>query len=528
MRFTTSRPGASHTLTHSRFVLSFFMGIFLLALVGCATSSYTPFVTAVSSTANPLVAQYTVQHYHPGFSVWIEFGTDTNYGRQTSVVSDSVSVTGGAAVNILVAGMLPQTTYHMRAHVDSPTGSWLDQDQTFTTGAVPALKPPPQFKVTTGPANVAPAPGIELLSLVAPTGDPNNPNVFSGIATDLQGRIIWYCPQPAEPLKLLPNGHFIYQIGTDLQEVDLACNVVRDISLAQVNQSLQAHGYSFPPLTTFHHDMLVLPNGHWIALAQVTENIDGLTGYSGPTPVMGDLILDIDPTGDVVWVWSAFDHTAEGLDPNRHLQGLPDWTHSNALVYTADGNLLLSIRHQSWIIKVDYENGAGDGHIVWKLGQDGDYTLTNGDPSQWFYAEHYPSVLSVDGSKTTLAVFDNGNLRLDSSLVPCGSTATAPSCYTRATIFQLDEDKRQATIEWQYLPGFFSFWGGSIEALTSGNSRHVEFTSSDPFNTLSAQIREVTDDAGNPEIVWQMDITGAWAYRGNRIPSLYPGVKWQH
>jgi arylsulfate sulfotransferase len=528
MRFTTSRPGASHTLTHSRFVLSFFMGIFLLALVGCATSSYTPFVTAVSSTANPLVAQYTVQHYHPGFSVWIEFGTDTNYGRQTSVVSDSVSVTGGAAVNILVAGMLPQTTYHMRAHVDSPTGSWLDQDQTFTTGALPALKPPPQFKVTTGPANVAPAPGIELLSLVAPTGDPNNPNVFSGIATDLQGRIIWYCPQPAEPLKLLPNGHFIYQIGTDLQEVDLACNVVRDISLAQVNQSLQAHGYSFPPLTTFHHDMLVLPNGHWIALAQVTENIDGLTGYSGPTPVMGDLILDIDPTGDVVWVWSAFDHTAEGLDPNRHLQGLPDWTHSNALVYTADGNLLLSIRHQSWIIKVDYENGAGDGHIVWKLGQDGDYTLTNGDPSQWFYAEHYPSVLSVDGSKTTLAVFDNGNLRLDSSLVPCGSTATAPSCYTRATIFQLDEDKRQATIEWQYLPGFFSFWGGSIEALTSGNSRHVEFTSSDPFNTLSAQIREVTDDAGNPEIVWQMDITKAWAYRGNRIPSLYPGVKWQH
>jgi arylsulfate sulfotransferase len=528
MRFTTSRPGASHTLTHSRFVLSFFMGIFLLALVGCATSSYTPFVTAVSSTANPLVAQYTVQHYHPGFSVWVEFGTDTNYGRQTSVVSDSVSVTGGAAVNILVAGMLPQTTYHMRAHVDSPTGSWLDQDQTFTTGALPALKPPPQFKVTTGPANVAPAPGIELLSLVAPTGDPNNPNVFSGIATDLQGRIIWYCPQPAEPLKLLPNGHFIYQIGTDLQEVDLACNVVRDISLAQVNQSLQAHGYSFPPLTTFHHDMLVLPNGHWIALAQVTENIDGLTGYSGPTPVMGDLILDIDPTGDVVWVWSAFDHTAEGLDPNRHLQGLPDWTHSNALVYTADGNLLLSIRHQSWIIKVDYENGAGDGHIVWKLGQDGDYTLTNGDPSQWFYAEHYPSVLSVDGSKTTLAVFDNGNLRLDSSLVPCGSTATAPSCYTRATIFQLDEDKRQATIEWQYLPGFFSFWGGSIEALTSGNSRHVEFTSSDPFNTLSAQIREVTDDAGNPEIVWQMDITGAWAYRGNRIPSLYPGVKWQH
>lgn len=518
----------SQALTRLQVILSSLLGIVLLTCVSCGTSSSIPYLGAVTPTANPLVAQYSVRHYHSGFSVWVEFGTDTNYGRQTSVVTDSTSVAGGSAVNVLVAGMLPETTYHMRAHVDSPTGSWVDQDQTFTTGALPTLKPSPQFKVTKGPAQATPAPGIELLSLVGPSGDPNNPNAFSGMATDLQGRIIWYCPQPAEPLKLLPNGHFIYQVGTDLQEVDLACNVIRDVSLAQVNQSLQAHGYAFPPLNFFHHDMLVLPNGHWIALAQVTENIDGLTGYSGPTPVMGDLILDIDPTGDVAWVWSAFDHSAEGLDPNRHLQGLPDWTHSNALVYTADGNLLLSIRHQSWIIKVDYEDGAGDGHIVWKLGEEGDFTLTNGDPSEWFYAEHYPDVLSVDGSKTTMAVFDNGNLRLDSSLVPCGSTATAPSCYTRAAIFQFDEDTRQATVEWQYLPGFFSFWGGSIEALSTGTNRHIEFTSSDPFNTLSAQIREVTDDPANPQMVWQMDITGAWAYRGNRMPSLYPGVTWQH
>lgn len=478
-------------------------------------------MSEVSPTANPLVAQYSVRHYKPGFSVWVEFGTDTNYGRQTALVSDSVSVSGGAAVNVLVAGMLPQTTYHMRAHVDSPSGAWLDEDHSFTTGALPSLNPPlPQFAVTTGQAKVASAPGVELLSLVAPTGDPNDPNRFTGLATDLQGRVIWYCPQPAEPLKLLPNGHFIYQIGTDLQEVDLACNVLRDVSLADVNQSLQAHGYSFPPLNTFHHDMLVLPNGHWIALAQVTENIDGLNGYSGPTAVMGDIILDLDTNGEVVWVWSSFDH----LDPNRHLQGLPDWTHSNALVYTADGNLLLSIRHQSWIIKIDYEDGAGDGHIVWKLGQDGDYTLMSGDPSQWFYAEHYPYVVSVDGSKTTLAVFDNGNLRLDSSLVPCGSTATAPSCYTRATIFQINEDTRVADLLWQDTPGFYSFWGGSIAELSNGN---VEFTSSDPFNTLSARILEVTQK-DTPQIVWQMDITGAWAYRGNRIPSLYPGVTWQH
>ena len=32
---------------------------------------------------------------------------------------------------------------------------------------------------------------------------------------------------------------------------------------------------------------------------------------------------------------------------------IADSTHSNALVYTADGNLLLSMRNQSWILKID-------------------------------------------------------------------------------------------------------------------------------------------------------------------------------
>src|SRR5206468_10142899 len=136
----------------------------------------------VTPTANPLVAQYSVRRYHSGFSVWVEFGTDTNYGRQTSVVTDSTAVPGGSTVNVLVAGMLPQTTYHMRAHVDSPTGSWLDQDQTFTTGALPTDPPLPQFTVTGGASgsSAAPSPGVELLSLVNTTGA----KVMQAVVTD--------------------------------------------------------------------------------------------------------------------------------------------------------------------------------------------------------------------------------------------------------------------------------------------------------------------------------------------------------
>ena len=270
----------------------------------------------------------------------------------------------------------------------------------------------------------------------------------------------------------------------------------------------------------FSHDVLTLPNGHWVTIIQASQDFTDLPGYPGTTSVLGDLLVDIDLNGKVAWSWSAFDH----LDITRYPYfGLPDWTHSNALVYTNDGNLLLSIRHQSWILKIDYGNGTGSGNILWRLGEGGDFTLLGGDASQWFYAQHFPNIIDVNGSQTTVAVYDNGNFRIDPSTgVYCGSTG-APPCYTRATIFQIDESKNIATLFWQDLPGYFSFWGGSIDLLSNGD---MEFDSSDPFDTDDSQITEVTQ-TGSPQIVWQMNITGTNAYRGYRIPSLYPGVTWQ-
>lgn len=516
----------------SRGALGFSAGVlfFTLTLFGCGSGAPIPPLTVIAATPNPLVAQYSIGHFDSGLTAWVEFGPDTTYGRQTSVMTDPVTGPRGPTLNILVAGMLPQTTYHMRAHVNGPSGSWVDQDQTFTTGVLPETQTPgaaspPQFpviSVTLPTPGLTPSPGVELLSVTS---------AVQAVAVDLQGNVIWYCPGNAEPVKPMQNGHFIIVRPTDLQEVDLACNVVRDVSMAQVNESLQANGYDFtipPPLgltggNPFHHDVLVLPNGHWIGLCEIAKNFTDLPGYPGTTQVVGDALVDIDPNGNVVWVWSSFDH----LDVNRYPYfGLPDWTHSNALVYTADGNLLLSMRNQSWILKIDYANGMGSGNLLWKLGQDGDFTLLGGDPSQWFYAQHYPNILSVNGSQTTLAVYDDGNLRIGSDGQPCGPPVPpAPDCYSRATIFQIDESTNIASLQWQYLPGFFSYWGGSIDVLSNGD---VEFDSSAPSNFAGSEIIEVTP-TGSAQVVWQMNIVGAGAgvYRGYRVPSLYPGVTWQ-
>ena len=508
-------------MTKSEMLLcSFVIILSTLASVGCG-GSYTPPVAGLKATSHPLVAQYTIPVSRQGTTAWVEFGTDTNYGRTTSVQTNNAS----DLVNILVAGMKPKTTYHLRAHAAWAGGSWVDQDQTFTTGALPSSILPPTFSIAPPapdlPVTAAPAPGVELLSLFATGG-------LGAAATDLEGNLIWYCPSSAAfPIKLMQNGHFIINLGEDLQEVDLACNTIRDVSTAEVNQSLQANGYSFmipanlgiPGGSPFHHDVLVLPNGHWITLCQIAKTFSDLPGYSGTTNVVGDAVVDIDTNGNVGWAWSSFDH----LDVNRHPYfGLPDWTHSNALVYTADGNLLVSMRHQSWILKIDYHDGSGSGDVLWKLGPDGDFTIEGGDPSQWFYSQHYPAVLSTSGSQTTLGVFDNGNFRPDATGIACQTTPTAPACYSRATIFLVDESTNLATLLWQDLPGYFSFWGGNVGVLSDND---VEFAMSEPTGGTSSQIMEVTQSA-SPQIVWQMNIDGANAYRGYRIPSLYPGVTW--
>ena len=151
--------------------------------------------------------------------------------------------------------------------------------------------------------------------------------------------------------------------------------------------------------------------------------------------------------------------------------GYPDWTHSNALLYSADdGNLLLSIRAQSWIIKIDYANGSGAGDILWKLGEEGAFTLTGGtDPTDWFYAQHGPSFASAN-TTGKVQLGGNGNTRL----YPDGETCTADGqpfcpCSSTGELIEIDETAKIATIVTKFAPGEYSL-GRKRRTLTPGPS----------------------------------------------------------
>ena len=85
----------------------------------------------------------------------------------------------------------------------------------------------------------------------------------------------------------------------------------------------------------------------------------------------------------------------------------------------------------------------------------------------------------------------------------------------------VDELARTADVSWEYAPGWFSSWGGSIRVLSNGN---VECDSSSVDGGYSRVIEVMA--GAEPQLVWQMDTSDAFLYRAYRIPSLYPGVQW--
>jgi hypothetical protein len=193
------------------------------------------------------------------------------------------------------------------------------------------------------------------------------------------------------------------------------------------------------------------------------------------------------------------------------------------VIYSPDDqSLMLSMRHQSWVLKIDYRDGLGSGDVLWKLGNQGDFTLLNGaEPMDWQYAQHDINIVSSGSAGNFDALlFDNGNSRvMDGAGNLCGPGA---QCYSRVVIYHVDENARTVTPAWVNTLDMFSYFGGSARVLANGNIEFDECAGPAPGpNSAIFEVTPVTP----PETVWQMTVS-EYAYRAFRMPSLYPGVQW--
>jgi hypothetical protein len=157
------------------------------------------------------------------------------------------------------------------------------------------------------------------------------------------------------------------------------------------------------------------------------------------------------------------------------------------------------------VIKIAYENGAGDGHVIWRLGQGGDFTVNSTDPNPWFTHQH--DAHFIDAS--TLIVFDDGDTR----------HASDPTADSRGQVWKLDEQTLTATLVFNADLGNYSDALGSAQRLSNGN---YVFTSGRQGQAphFFGQSIEVQPD-GSKAYVLQVNQP---FYRSFRIQTLYEGI----
>lgn len=197
-----------------------------------------------------------------------------------------------------------------------------------------------------------------------------------------------------------------------------------------------------------HHDGRRLKNGNIVLLCG-TELPDAIArrvkgGRPGTESAGGkiwsDVIVEMTTAGRVVWEWRAWEH----LDPDTEtLTAMQDprdeWTHANGVFETPDGDLLVSFRNISTVVRIQRSTGK----IVWKLG------------APPLSGQHCPTMLS----NGNILLYDNGPHRLDESFPFSRVIEVNPS--TNAIVWKYQEPR-------QFY--FFSPRISSAQRLPNGNT----------------------------------------------------------
>lgn len=456
---------------------------------------------AVSHTHHPLVVLYSAPPCPAGSEVRVEFKPKQTEGRAT--LTPPRPCREGASVNFWLAGLRAGASYTARHFVDDQPASAPVRFE--TSGEIPS-----RFF----PQTASGGPTLETsypLMLHSPLAEPPS-------ATDLEGNLVWYYPGNLTSLTRLEDGGRVWGFVQDLsgpperqviREFDLAGITLRETDAGEVNRQLEARGLR--PITGFHHEVRSLPGGKVLALASSEHVFTDVQG-EGEVDVIGDTIIVLDSNLQVEWVWDSFDHldvsrlstlphvcngTTAGCPPYWLKPVANDWTHGNAVALTPDGNLLFSMRHMDWLIKIDYDNGNGSGNVIWRLGREGDFTPVSDDPNPWFSHQH-DGVILEDGR---LLVFDNGNFRFEDD----------KSVRSRGQVWRLDEAARTARLEVNADLGAYAFALGSAQALESGYHWGV--------GIVGMTAMGVETNAGGGVVYWLG--TPSPVYRSYRLKDMY-------
>ena len=287
-----------------------------------------------------------------------------------------------------------------------------------------------------------PTPGYTFMS---------NFGLASGISSylmilDNSGRPVYYKKMSAycSDFKLQPNGLITYY------DSRVPCFYGMDNQFSIVDTFSCSNGYE-----TDLHELQILPNGHYMVIADDYEKVDMskiVSGGDTSATVTGIIIQEIDKNKNVVFQWRSWDHykITDATSDIDLTKSAIDYVHTNAIELDKDGNILISNRHMDEITKINRETGD----IMWRLGgKNNEFQFINDDIG----FSHQHDIRRLPNGDISL--FDDGNLHWS-------------QLASRAVEYKLDEVNKTAELVWQFRnnPDETSAAMGNVQRLSNGNS----------------------------------------------------------
>ncbi|MFP4527413.1 MAG: aryl-sulfate sulfotransferase [Candidatus Kapaibacterium sp.] len=247
--------------------------------------------------------------------------------------------------------------------------------------------------------------------------------------------------------KMVPDGNMIFAVGG--QHYYLKMNKKFEVidTLRMVNGLADAH------------DCLELENGHRVfcdynyRYVDLTDSVEG--GH--PMNVINARIQEQDADGNVIFDWNGFGHI---FIDEYMFNKRTDWAniknvdlaHINAVEADSDTTFLLSLRHTSYICRVNKNTG----NIMWKLG--------GGHGNQFLLRSKVPGESPLIFAQHDVRRLPNGNITVYDN----GVYGRDPE-YSRYAEFEVDEEYKVAT-----LVRVLRSQPNDIFGLITGSSRHLD------------------------------------------------------
>jgi hypothetical protein len=207
------------------------------------------------------------------------------------------------------------------------------------------------------------------------------------------------------------------------------------------------------------HDSILLPNGdRWLLAYEPNSNgnVDGV-------------IQKTNAAGKVLFQWSTAD------DPNvESMVTASDYAHLNSISLTADGDIVVSFRQLSQVMRI--ATSTHDGYkkcdVIWTLGGRNPTLTTVNDPNDGPCGQHDATVLP----NGHILMYDDGSQQINTSPPVCvdpsdpsGPAISRPQ--SRVVEYSISAAKHTATLVWSYqVDGRNSSFGGSAQRLANGNT----------------------------------------------------------